>query len=88
MAAHRTHPIDTGLTNTGFVIVALLFSIQPAALAIHSLQFNWHSLLKPSNVNVLWEPSLALRDLPLSTQCDAAATTENSNPKKPLAKTT
>ena len=39
VAAHRTHPIDTGLTNSGFVIVALLFNIHPAALAIHSLQF-------------------------------------------------
>lgn len=56
VAAHRTHPIDTGLTNSGFVIVALLLSIHPAALAIHSLQFAWHSLLKHSNVNVSWGP--------------------------------
>ena len=56
VAAHRTHPIDTGLTNSGFVIVTLLFNIHPAALAIHSLQFAWHSLLKHSNVNVSWGP--------------------------------
>ena len=54
VAAHRTHPIDTGLTNSGFVIVALLFSFHPAAMAIHGLQFAWHSLLKHSNVNVSW----------------------------------
>lgn len=56
VAAHRTHPIDTGLTNSGFIIVALLFNFAPAALAIHSLQFAWHSLLKHSNVNVTWGP--------------------------------
>ncbi len=56
VAAHRTHPIDTGLTNSGFIIVALLFNVHPAALAIHGLQFTWHSLLKHSNVNVSWGP--------------------------------
>ncbi|OYW48851.1 MAG: hypothetical protein B7X96_03120 [Novosphingobium sp. 17-62-8] len=54
VAAHRTHPVDTGITNSGFAIVALLFDVNATAYAIFSLQFAFHSLLKHSNVAVGW----------------------------------
>ena len=53
-AAYRTHPIDTAITNSGFVVLAFLFDFSPAATAIFSVQFAWHSLLKHSNVAVGW----------------------------------
>jgi len=54
VAAYRTHPIDTAITNSGFVIIVLLFDFDLAAHAIFSAQFAWHSLLKHSNVAVGW----------------------------------
>lgn len=56
IAAYRTHPIDTALTNSGVLIIALLLDFSAAALVIFSFQFSWHSLLKHSNVNVGWGP--------------------------------
>lgn len=56
MAAHRVHPLDTALTNSGVIIIALSFGFNPAALAIHSVIFIWHSFLKHSNVNISWGP--------------------------------
>ena len=56
VAAHRTHPIDTAITNSGAILLTLLFDFSIAAFAIATLQFSWHSLLKHSNVNVGWGP--------------------------------
>lgn len=56
MAAHRVHPIDTGLTNSGVIILALSFGFESAALAVHAVLFTWHSFLKHSNVNISWGP--------------------------------
>lgn len=56
VAAHRAHPIDAGLTNSGFLVVGLMFDFAAAAMAIQAAQFAWHSLLKHSNVNVSWGP--------------------------------
>jgi len=56
LAAHRTHPADTAITNSGVVILALLFDVSAAAFAIYALQFSWHSLLKHSNVRISWGP--------------------------------
>lgn len=54
IAAHRTHPLDTAITNSGFMIVVLLFDFSLAAYAIFAFQFSCHSLLKHSNVKVGW----------------------------------
>lgn len=56
IAAHRTHPIDTAITNSGVLIIAILFDFSSLAILICSVQFAWHSLLKHSNVNVGWGP--------------------------------
>lgn len=56
IAAHRTHPIDTAITNSGAIILAILFDFGAAALLIFSAQFSWHSLLKHSNLKVSWGP--------------------------------
>lgn len=56
IAAHRTHPIDTAITNSGIVIISYLLGFSPFAFAIFSFQFFVHSLLKHSNVNVGWGP--------------------------------
>lgn len=56
IAAHRTHPFDTAVTNSGFIIIAILFDFNPLAALIYSMQFSWHSLLKHSNVKVSWGP--------------------------------
>jgi len=56
IAAYRTHPVDTAITNSGVLILALLLDVSAAALAIFSVQFSWHSLLKHSNVKVGWAP--------------------------------
>lgn len=56
VASHRVHPLDTALTNSGVIIIALCFGFNPVALAIHGFQFSWHSFLKHSNVNVSWGP--------------------------------
>lgn len=56
IAAHRTHPIDTAITNSGAIILAILFDFGAAALLIFSAQFSWHSLLKHSNIKVGWGP--------------------------------
>jgi sterol desaturase/sphingolipid hydroxylase (fatty acid hydroxylase superfamily) len=56
VATHRAHPIDAGLTNTGFLTVGILFDFSTAAIAIHAAQFAWHSLLKHSNVKINWGP--------------------------------
>ena len=53
-ASYRTHPIDTAITNSGFVIIVLLFGVDPAAYALFGVQFAWHSLLKHSNVAIGW----------------------------------
>lgn len=54
IAAYRTHPVDTAVTNSGAIILAILFDFGVAALLIFSAQFSWHSLLKHSNVKVSW----------------------------------
>lgn len=54
IAAHRTHPIDTAITNSGAIILAILFDFGAAALLIFSAQFSWHSLLKHSNIKISW----------------------------------
>jgi sterol desaturase/sphingolipid hydroxylase (fatty acid hydroxylase superfamily) len=54
VAAHRTHPIDTAITNSGLAIIVVLFDFNVTAYAIFSTQFAWHSLLKHSNVAVGW----------------------------------
>lgn len=56
IAAHRTHPIDTAITNSGALILAILLEFSAAAFLIFSLQFSWHSLLKHSNIKVGWGP--------------------------------
>lgn len=56
IAAYRTHPIDTAITNSGAIILAILFDFDVAALLIFSAQFSWHSLLKHSNIKVGWGP--------------------------------
>jgi sterol desaturase/sphingolipid hydroxylase (fatty acid hydroxylase superfamily) len=56
IAAHRTHPIDTAITNSGAIIIALLFDFGALAVLIFSVQFSWHSLLKHSNVSIGWGP--------------------------------
>lgn len=56
IAAHRTHPIDTAITNSGAIILAILFDFGAAAVLIFSAQFSWHSLLKHSNIKVSWGP--------------------------------
>ena len=56
IAAYRTHPVDTAITNSGVVILALLFDFSAAAFAIYVFQFSWHSLLKHSNIKVGWGP--------------------------------
>lgn len=56
IAAHRTHPLDTAITNSGVVILAILLDFQVAAFAIFSTQFAIHSLLKHSNVRTGWGP--------------------------------
>ena len=54
IAAHRTHPLDTAITNSGFVIIAILLDFSAAAVLIFTVQFSIHSLLKHSNVGVGW----------------------------------
>lgn len=54
IAAHRTHPVDTAITNSGFFIIALLFDFSAAAYLVFSFQFSCHSLLKHSNAGVGW----------------------------------
>lgn len=54
IAAHRAHPIDTAITNSGYTILAILFDVSGVAFAIFSLQFSVHSLLKHSNVRIDW----------------------------------
>lgn len=56
IAAHRTHPVDTAITNSGAIILTFLFDFGTGALAIFSVQFAWHSLLKHSNVKIGWGP--------------------------------
>ncbi|QUL36733.1 sterol desaturase family protein [Erythrobacter sp. JK5] len=56
VAAHRTHPVDTALTNSGVLILAILLDFSVLAVLIFSFQFFWHSLLKHSNVAVGWGP--------------------------------
>ncbi len=56
IAAYRTHPIDTALTNSGVVIIAILFEFSGVALLLFGVQFSWHSLLKHANVKVGWGP--------------------------------
>lgn len=56
IAANRTHPVDTGITNSGFIILAILFDFSAAAYIIFSFQFSCHSLLKHSNIGVGWGP--------------------------------
>lgn len=56
IAAHRTHPVDTALTNSGAFLIALLFDFGALAVLIFSVQFSWHSLLKHSNVAISWGP--------------------------------
>lgn len=56
IAAYRTHPIDTAITNSGAIILTILFDFSVAALIIFSAQFSWHSLLKHSNIKVGWGP--------------------------------
>lgn len=56
IAAHRTHPIDTAITNSGAIILAILFDFGAAALLIFSAQISWHSLLKHSNIKIGWGP--------------------------------
>ena len=56
IAAHRTHPVDTAITNSGAFIIALLFDFGALAILIFGVQFSWHSLLKHSNVSVSWGP--------------------------------
>lgn len=56
IASNRTHPVDTGITNSGFIILAILFDFSAAATIIFSFQFSCHSLLKHSNVAVGWGP--------------------------------
>jgi sterol desaturase/sphingolipid hydroxylase (fatty acid hydroxylase superfamily) len=56
IAASRTHPIDTALTNSGVIIIAILFEFSGLAVLIFGIQFSWHSWLKHSNVMVGWGP--------------------------------
>lgn len=56
IAAHRTHPIDTAITNSGSFIIAILFNFSAASVIIFSFQFSLHSLLKHSNVQLGWGP--------------------------------
>lgn len=56
LAAHRVHPLDTGLTNSGVIIIALSFGFAPAAMVVYATIFTWHSFLKHSNVNISWGP--------------------------------
>lgn len=56
IATHRTHPLDTALTNSGAIIIAILFDFSAVAILIFTIQFSWHSLLKHSNVKVGWGP--------------------------------
>lgn len=56
IAAYRTHPIDTAITNSGAIILTILFEFNVTALIIFSAQFSWHSLLKHSNIKVGWGP--------------------------------
>ncbi len=56
IAAYRTHPMDTAITNSGVVILAVLFDVSAAAFAIYVVQFSWHSLLKHSNIKIGWGP--------------------------------
>lgn len=56
IAAHRTHPVDTAITNSGAIILAILFDFSTLALFIFSIQFSWHSLLKHSNMKIGWGP--------------------------------
>lgn len=56
VAAHRTHPVDTAVTNSGALIIAVLLGFDAVAVVIFSLQFAWHSLLKHSNLKVSWGP--------------------------------
>ena len=55
IAAYRTHPFDTAITNSGAIILAISFDFGIAALLVYSAQFSWHSLLKHSNIKVGWK---------------------------------
>jgi len=56
MAAHRVHPIDVALTNSGVIILIISFGFAPEAAALFAMQSAWHSYLKHSNVNISWGP--------------------------------
>ena len=56
LAAHRVHPLDQLLTRTASMMVPLALGASTEALAIWVFIFNWHSLLKHSNVNINFGP--------------------------------
>lgn len=56
LAASRVHPFDQMMTGGMTLMIPIVMGFSFEAIALHALQFSWHSLLKHSNVRVGWGP--------------------------------